>query len=202
MVRTTYCRPIDAMARATCSGSRTSTAPRGLPVVTAQKRQPRVHVSPSSITVAVPSRQHSPTLGQRASSQTVCRSRARKVDFSLWYASPPGARTRSQGGLGAKAGLVLSALTPAVLAPRAPRVARAGGPGAGSAAPGRRIDGHEGAARDGLRRIDGHEGRAALAARARKAVVAAEGGALRVDARDADVKVVVVRLGVGRLHHQ
>jgi nucleoside-diphosphate-sugar epimerase len=49
------------MARATCSGSRTSTSPRGSPVVTAQKRQPRVQTSPSSITVAVPSRQHSPT---------------------------------------------------------------------------------------------------------------------------------------------
>ena len=41
--------------------------------MTAQKRHPRVHTSPRSITVAVPSRQHSPTLGQRASSQTVKR---------------------------------------------------------------------------------------------------------------------------------
>ena len=59
------------MARATCSGSRGSTAPRGLPVVTAQKRQPRVQVWPSSMTVAVPAPQHSPTFGQRASSHTV-----------------------------------------------------------------------------------------------------------------------------------
>jgi hypothetical protein len=32
-------------------------------VVTAQKRQPRVHTSPSSMMVAVPSAQHSPTCG-------------------------------------------------------------------------------------------------------------------------------------------
>ena len=51
-------------------------------VVTAQKRQPRVHVSPRSITVAVPSLQHSPTFGQRASSQTVWRSRLRNVSLS------------------------------------------------------------------------------------------------------------------------
>ncbi len=69
-------------ARATCSGSRTSTAPRGSPVVTAQNRHPRVQVSPRSMTVAVPSLQHSPTFGQRASSQTVWRSSARKVSLS------------------------------------------------------------------------------------------------------------------------
>ena len=68
---TTYWSGICESARATYSGSRPSTAPRGLPVVTAQKRHPRVHVSPRSMTVAVPSLQHSPMFGQRASSQTV-----------------------------------------------------------------------------------------------------------------------------------
>ena len=53
-------------------------------VVTAQKRQPRVHTLPSNITVAVPSRQHSPTFGQWASSQTVCRSRPRSVRLMAW----------------------------------------------------------------------------------------------------------------------
>ena len=51
--------------------------------------------------VAVPSAQHSPMLGQRASSQTVCRSRLRKVSFRALWRSPPGARTLSHAGLGA-----------------------------------------------------------------------------------------------------
>ena len=42
-----------------------------MPESTSQKRQPRVQISPISITVAVPEPQHSPTLGQLASSQTV-----------------------------------------------------------------------------------------------------------------------------------
>ncbi len=57
------------------------------------KRQPRVHIVAESITVAVPSRQHSPTFGQRASSQTVWRSSLRNVSLRWWYVSPPGART-------------------------------------------------------------------------------------------------------------
>ena len=48
-------------------------------VVTAQKRQPRVQVWPSTMIVAVPALQHSPTFGQRASSHTVFRSRLRSV---------------------------------------------------------------------------------------------------------------------------
>ena len=70
--------------------------------MTAQKRQPRVQTSPRSITVAVPSVQHSPTFGQRASSQTVWRSSSRNVSLRCVYVSPPGARTFSHGGLGAK----------------------------------------------------------------------------------------------------
>ena len=53
------------------------------------------------MTVAVPSAQHSPTFGQRASSQTVCKSSARKVSFRVLNFSPPGARTLSQLGFGA-----------------------------------------------------------------------------------------------------
>src|SRR5678815_2773259 len=98
MVSTTYFNPSEAIARATCSGSRGSTAPRGLPVVTAQKRHPRVQVSPRTMTVAVPAPQHSPTFGHRASSHTVCRSRRRSVSFSPAYRSPDGARTLSQSG--------------------------------------------------------------------------------------------------------
>ncbi len=91
-------------ARATCSGSRTSTAPRGWPVVTAQKRQPRVQVSPRSITVAVPSPQHSPTLGQRASSQTVCRSSLRNVSFSVRVPLAAGRADLEPGRLRSEAG--------------------------------------------------------------------------------------------------
>ena len=45
----------------------------GMPVFTLQKPQRRVQVSPRIMKVAVPRSQHSPTLGQLASSQTVCR---------------------------------------------------------------------------------------------------------------------------------
>ncbi len=44
----------------------------------------------------------SPIFGQRASSQTVWRSSARRVSFRCVYDSPPGARTLSQAGFGAK----------------------------------------------------------------------------------------------------
>ena len=45
----------------------------GRPVSMAQKPQFRVQTLPSTMKVAVPSAQHSPWFGQRASSQTVCR---------------------------------------------------------------------------------------------------------------------------------
>ncbi len=44
----------------------------GLPVLTLQKPQRRVQVSPRIMKVAVPRSQHSPMFGQLASSQTVC----------------------------------------------------------------------------------------------------------------------------------
>ena len=53
-----------------------------MPEATSQKRQPRVQTSPINITVAVPPPQHSPTFGQLASSQTVCRSSSRSVRFT------------------------------------------------------------------------------------------------------------------------
>src|SRR3954453_104122 len=52
--------------------------------------------------VAVPRSQHSPTLGQLASSQTVCRLSAPIIDFSRRYVGPPGVGTFSQGGLRAR----------------------------------------------------------------------------------------------------
>ncbi len=62
----------------------------GRPVLTEQKPQARVQVSPSSMKVAVPRLQHSPRLGQRASSQTVFR-RLRVTDCRVranWVSSP------------------------------------------------------------------------------------------------------------------
>jgi hypothetical protein len=59
------------MVCATRSGSSQSKPAAGRPLVTAQKRQPRVQVSPSSMNVMVRFSQHSPILGQRASAQTV-----------------------------------------------------------------------------------------------------------------------------------
>ena len=73
-----------------------------MPEATSQKRQPRVQTSPISITVAVPPPQHSPTLGQLASSQTVCRFSSRRVRLTCSYRPPPGMRTFSQSGLGSR----------------------------------------------------------------------------------------------------
>ena len=74
---TTICsRPSSAAAIATCSGSSGSTA-RGMPVLTLQKAQARVQVSPRIITVACFLVQHSPMFGQAASSHTVARLSAR-----------------------------------------------------------------------------------------------------------------------------
>jgi hypothetical protein len=56
---------------ATRSGSSGSTC-CGLPVLTLQKPQRRVQVSPRIMNVAVPRSQHSPMFGQAASWQTVC----------------------------------------------------------------------------------------------------------------------------------
>ena len=57
---------------ATRSGSKGSFQV-GFPVCTLQKPQRRVQTSPRIMKVAVPRSQHSPTFGQLASWQTVCR---------------------------------------------------------------------------------------------------------------------------------
>src|SRR6266480_2201098 len=58
--------------------------PSGKPVGTAQNPQARVQMSPNIINVAVPCSQHSPMLGQRALSQTVCKSSVRMMRFTSW----------------------------------------------------------------------------------------------------------------------
>src|SRR5262245_63280843 len=50
--------------------------------------------------VAVPEAQHSPMFGQRASSQTVCRWRSRRIFSSVATTGPDGIGTLSQSGFG------------------------------------------------------------------------------------------------------
>ena len=50
--------------------------------------------------VAVPPAQHSPMLGQRASSHTVCSPRSRRMLVSRATSAPAGTGTFSQAGLG------------------------------------------------------------------------------------------------------
>ena len=71
LVITAWRRPIRATLRATRAGS-SGSFHVGLPVLTLQKPQRRVHVSPRIMNVAVPRCQHSPMFGQAASWQTVC----------------------------------------------------------------------------------------------------------------------------------
>ena len=79
---TTQCSsPMAAAASATRRGSSSSNQV-GRPVFTLQNPHARVHVSPRIITVAVRCSQHSPTLGQCASSHTVCSVRLPKRPFS------------------------------------------------------------------------------------------------------------------------
>ena len=63
------------IASATRAGSSVSKA-KGLAVVTAQKPQARVHLSPAIMNVAVPWLQHSQRFGHCADSQTVCSRRS------------------------------------------------------------------------------------------------------------------------------
>src|SRR3989304_1632784 len=64
-------QPMAFTACATRSGSSQSSA-SGRPCLMSQKPQVRVQMSPIIKKVAVPAPQHSPMLGQPASSQTVC----------------------------------------------------------------------------------------------------------------------------------
>ena len=69
-VTTTWSRPSFSTAIATFSGSSGSSG-KGLPVATLQKAQARVQVSPMIMKVECFFDQHSPMLGQPASSHTV-----------------------------------------------------------------------------------------------------------------------------------
>ena len=81
------------------SGSESSIGAGELLVFTAQNLQPRVHVSPISITVAVvvSPPQHSPIFGHCASSQTVARFNPDSCRL-MPCARSPGACCRSHGG--------------------------------------------------------------------------------------------------------
>src|SRR5699024_12399546 len=86
-VITTCFKPSTFTESATRSGSPQSNS-FGNPVLTAQKRQPRVHVSPRIIKVAVClSLLHSCKFGQRASSQTVFKRFSRINFFNPLYES-------------------------------------------------------------------------------------------------------------------
>ena len=81
LVMTAWRRPMRATERATRAGS-SGSFQVGLPVLTLQKPQRRVQVSPRIMNVAVPRSQHSPMFGQAASWQTVCRSSASIIALS------------------------------------------------------------------------------------------------------------------------
>src|SRR5262245_61754566 len=61
-------------------------------------------MSPKIMNVAAPCSQHSPMFGQRALSQTVCRSKVRISRFRSWKRSPPKNLTRNQSGRGCTPG--------------------------------------------------------------------------------------------------
>ena len=98
MVSTAWARPMLATASATRVGS-SSAGARGLRVSTRQKPQARVHRSPSTMNVAVPSAQQSLRLGQPASSQTVTRPRLRTVFLRAITSGPCTTFGRSHSGL-------------------------------------------------------------------------------------------------------
>ena len=81
LVTTTCSSPSAPTASATRRGSSSSNQV-GRPVLTAQKPQARVHVSPRIMIVAVRWSQHSPMFGQWASSQTVLSDRPRSSPLS------------------------------------------------------------------------------------------------------------------------
>ena len=80
MVRTANSKPIRFTASATRAGSFAS-ASSGLRVSIKQNPHARVHLSPNTMNVAVPSFQHSLKFGHPASSHTVTRLRSRSVFF-------------------------------------------------------------------------------------------------------------------------
>ena len=64
----------------------------------AQNPQFRVQTLPRIMNVAVPSAQHSPMFGQRASSQTVLSASSRRTCFVFAYVEPAPIRTFSHSG--------------------------------------------------------------------------------------------------------
>src|SRR4051812_24073402 len=97
-VMTAWRSPMRATWRATRAGS-SGSFQVGLPVLTWQKPQRRVHVSPRIMNVAVPRSQHSPMFGQAASWQTVCRLSSAIFALSSRYIGPPGMGTLNHLGL-------------------------------------------------------------------------------------------------------
>src|SRR5690606_3804585 len=85
------------VASATRAGSSDSRA-SGRAVLTAQKPQARVHLSPAIMKVAVPWPQHSQRFGHGASSQTVTSLRSVMRDFVDQRAGLLGSRTLIQDG--------------------------------------------------------------------------------------------------------
>ena len=87
-----------AKKHATLTGSSASSGP-GRPVRTLQNAQARVQVSPMIMKVACFFAQHSPILGQRASSHTVTSLFSRTMRFVSAQSAELGAFTRIQEGL-------------------------------------------------------------------------------------------------------
>ncbi len=96
---TTACdSPISTTASATLAGSPGSVA-SGRRVSTRQNPQARVHRSPLTMNVAVPSFQHSKMLGHPASSHTVTRDFPRIRPFRRRYSGPVSSLTFIHSGL-------------------------------------------------------------------------------------------------------
>jgi hypothetical protein len=96
-VITTWRSRMRLVASATRFGSSGSSG-KGLAVVTAQKRQARVHRSPPIMKVAVPLLQHSQWLGHLALSHTVCRFSSCNNDRVCANAGVVGRLPRSHAG--------------------------------------------------------------------------------------------------------
>src|ERR1700735_191692 len=103
LVITAWRGPMRATLRATRAGS-SGSSHVGLPVLTLQKPQRRVHVSPRIMNVAVSRCQHSPMVGHAASWQTVWRFSVLIRRFSSRYLGPPGAGTLNHAGFLARNG--------------------------------------------------------------------------------------------------
>ncbi len=107
---TAWRSPMRATERATRSGS-SGSFQVGLPVLTLQKPQRRVQVSPRIMKVAVPRSQQSPMFGQAASWQTVCRPSSSMRRESSRYFGLPGKGTLNQAGLRVRNGRTSSPRT-------------------------------------------------------------------------------------------